>query len=281
MKLQHYLGGLEGLESIDFEKQVFVQPWEKRIFGIHVAMMGLSQHLDKALPQYPLDQVPTQFSSVWTWADLRKGAEAMNPFDYFKYRYYEKWLGGITEFFVQEGYITAEELDARTAAYLENPDTPRPEASQTAIDEQVIAYLRSGDPALREMDDQAKFRVGEAVRVKNAPVVDHTRLPGYLRDQVGVVEVVYPGNYAYFCSTGPDGLGEPMPVYCVRFDPQDIWGELAEPQLTVYADLYETYLEAASGTALETAAEEAIGEVSKPLNPVLNKVLSLFSTSKA
>ncbi len=42
MKLQHYIGGIEGLEPSSFEKKVFVQPWEERIFGIHVAMMGLS-----------------------------------------------------------------------------------------------------------------------------------------------------------------------------------------------------------------------------------------------
>ena len=47
MKLQHYLGGLEGLGPITIEKRVFVEVWEKRIFGIHTAMMALS-------PQLPL-----------------------------------------------------------------------------------------------------------------------------------------------------------------------------------------------------------------------------------
>ena len=77
--------------------------WEKRIFGIHVAMMGLSKHLGSAVPKYPVDEVPTTFKDKWTWADLRTGAEAMNPFDYFKFRYYEKWLGGITQFFIDRG----------------------------------------------------------------------------------------------------------------------------------------------------------------------------------
>jgi nitrile hydratase len=45
MKLQHSLGGLEGLGPVTFEKRVFVEPWEKRIFGIHVAMMALSSQL--------------------------------------------------------------------------------------------------------------------------------------------------------------------------------------------------------------------------------------------
>ena len=45
MKLQHYLGGLENLDPVNFETQVFVEPWEERIFGIHTAMMALSIHL--------------------------------------------------------------------------------------------------------------------------------------------------------------------------------------------------------------------------------------------
>ena len=79
-------------------------------------MMGLSNHLGSALPAYPIDEVPTAFKDEWTWADLRTGAEAMNPFDYFKFRYYEKWLGGITQFFVDKGYVTEEEARRRLAA---------------------------------------------------------------------------------------------------------------------------------------------------------------------
>ncbi len=116
MKLQHNLGGLEGLGPLNFETRVFVEPWETRIFGIHVAMMGLSKHLSESVPKYAMEKIPTEFKSIWTWADLRKGAEAMNPFDYFKYRYYEKWLGGISSFFVEQGYISQAELDAKTAA---------------------------------------------------------------------------------------------------------------------------------------------------------------------
>src|ERR1700756_1512248 len=119
MKLQHSLGGLEGLGPVTFEKRVFVEPWEKRIFGIHVAMMALSSQL-------PLPAVPSSFKTVWTWADLRKGAESLNPFDYFKYRYYEKWLGGISGYFVSQGYITQAELDARTQQFLSaSPPQPR------------------------------------------------------------------------------------------------------------------------------------------------------------
>jgi len=238
MKLQHYLGGLEGLPEIEsLEKRVFVQDWEKRIFGIHVAMMGLSNHLGSALPAYPIDEVPTTFKDEWTWADLRTGAEAMNPFDYFKYRYYEKWLGGITQFFLDKGYVTEEELAAKMAE-----SEPVDAEVKTEIDDQVIAYLRYGDDPRRDVA-HPKFAVGSTVRIANRPAGSHSRLPGYLRGRTGTVEHIFEGDYAYFVQTG-DGIGDPMPIYIVAFDPVEIWGPQAEdgPE-TLYAELFEAYLE--------------------------------------
>jgi nitrile hydratase beta subunit len=241
MKLQHYLGGLEGLpEPLNLEKRVFVEDWEKRIFGIHVAMMGLSNHLGSALPQYPIEEVPTAFKDEWTWADLRTGAEGMNPFDYFKFRYYEKWLGGVTQFFLDKGYVTEDELVSRQKE-LAADEAPESDAAP-AIDEQVEKYLRKGDSPRRDVA-HPKFAVGSRVRINNVPAAAHTRLPGYLRGREGTVERVFEGDYAYFCHTG-DGIGDPMPNYVVAFTPDELFGERAEPgQLTIYAELFEAYLE--------------------------------------
>lgn len=247
MKLQHNLAGLENLGAIDFQKRVFVLPWEERIFGIHVAMMALSNHLEKdAIPDYSLSSVPTTFKSFWTWGHLRKGAEAMNPFDYFKFRYYEKWLGGISGFFIDEGYITAEELDTKTALYLEDGNlgnAPLPELPAEAIDQQVIKYLKEGDSPQREVELTPKFAVGDQIRIKNVPPTDHTRLPGNLRGKIGTIDLVYDAPYTYFFPT-TDGLGEPMPVYSVKFTATELWGEMAEANNVYYNDLFETYLEA-------------------------------------
>ena len=157
MKLQHHLGGLEGLDPITPEKRVFVEPWEKTIFAIHTAMMGLSNHLG-------FKDVPTTFKDEWTWADLRKGAEAMPPFDYFRFRYYEKWLGGISGWFVAQGYVTADELEAKTKEYLADPMTAKPSGGDAKIDAQVRHYLETGDSPKRDLAEPAKFKVGDAVR---------------------------------------------------------------------------------------------------------------------
>ncbi len=238
MKLQHYLGGLEGLPApLTLEKRVFVEEWEKRIFGIHVAMMGLSTHLDSALPAYPISEVPTEFRDEWTWASLRTGAEAMNPFDYFKFRYYEKWLGGISQFFVDQGYVTEQEISA-----LIGDPAPAPVGGDPAIDEQVIDYLRRGDSPRRDIA-HPKFSVGDPVRIADVPAGSHTRLPGYLRARSGTVTRIFEGDYGYFVHTG-DGIGDPMPIYIVEFTPEELWGVRAEPGAnTLYAELFEAYLQ--------------------------------------
>jgi nitrile hydratase beta subunit len=236
MKLQHYLGGLESLGPVNYEKRVFVEPWEKRIFGIHVAMMALSSQL-------PLPPTASPFKTVWTWADLRKGAESLNPFDYFKYRYYEKWLGGISGYFIDKGYITEAELETRTKEFLSASPPAPSKGGDAAIDERIHTYLIVGDSPKRNGSVISKFAKGDKVYVKNVPTVEHTRLPGYLRERIGVVDTLYPGTYTYLTSTGPDGIGDAMPVYCVRFEPDEIWKGNTEKKVAIYADLYEAYLE--------------------------------------
>jgi hypothetical protein len=61
-----------------------------------------------------------------------------------------------------------------------------------------------------------------------------------------VIDVVYEGAY-HLPEAGADGIeAGPAPVYCVRFDPAELWGVLAEPGHTaVYADIWEHYLEPA------------------------------------
>jgi len=244
MKLQHALGGLENLGPVNTDVRVFVEEWEKRIFGIHTVMMAESTHLNGALPAYPVDSLPTTFKTTWTWASLRTGAEAMQPFDYFKYRYYEKWLMGIGQFFVDQGYITAQELSEKTGHFLASPGEALPVGPNPALRAQVVDYLLRGDSGLRARLAAPIFQVGQAVTVADPPAADHTRLPGYLRNKRGRIDAVYPGAFEYFVSTGPDGLEGPMPVYRVVFDASEIWGaSMSEPRTTIYADLFEVYLQ--------------------------------------
>lgn len=249
MKLQHNLAGLEGLDPINTETKVFVEDWEQRIFGIHTAMMALSNHLEKSTPDYDIDNLPTTFKSFWTWAHLRQGAENMHPFDYFRLRYYEKWLGGISGFFIEEGYITEEELNERTSELLklinDNEATALPEGGDPLIDAQIEKYLREGDSPKRDVTIAPKFSVGEKVRIKMVLSGEHSRLPGNLQGRVAKVAEVYDDNYTYFYATA-DGLGTPMPVYNLAFNTEDLWDKsLTEPGSIYYNDIFEAYIEPA------------------------------------
>src|SRR5215510_9282849 len=139
MRLPHYLGGLDNLEQINFvDKKVFMAELEKRIFGIHTVMMAESAHLANALQKYPIAQLPTTFKDTWTWASLPTGAESMQPFEYFKYRHYEKWLMVISQFFVDRGYVADEDLATLTEHYRANPAAPLPARPNQALKEQVV-----------------------------------------------------------------------------------------------------------------------------------------------
>ncbi|HEY4318211.1 MAG TPA: nitrile hydratase subunit beta [Herbaspirillum sp.] len=243
MKLQHALGGLENLGPVNLEKRVFVQGWEKRIFGIHTVMMAESAHLAESLPRYPVAQLPTAFKETWTWASLRTGAEGMQPFEYFKYRYYEKWLMGISQYFIDRGYIEADEFRRLMDDYRANPTAGFPQKPNPALKHQILDYLNRGDSGLRPLAATPRFAAGDTVTVADPAAADHTRLLGYLRNKKGVVREVYPGAFEYFVSTGPDGLEGAQHVFCVAFDAADIWGaDMCEPNTTIYADLFGVYL---------------------------------------
>ncbi|MEJ0039894.1 MAG: nitrile hydratase subunit beta [Gammaproteobacteria bacterium] len=247
MKLQHALGGLENLGPVNVEPKVFVQPWERRIFGIHTVMMAESSHLKDALPRYPVDSLPVSFKDTWTWASLRTGAEGMHPFEYFKFRYYEKWLMGISQFFIDKGYISPEELAEHITHYRDAPSATLPDKPNPALQGQIADYLMRGDSGLRDLKAPPRFADGQTVKVADPPAADHTRLPGYLRNKTGVIDEVYAGAFEYFVPTYPDGLSGPMPVYRVAFGAAEIWGpQLSEPGTTIYADLFEAYLRSPS-----------------------------------
>jgi nitrile hydratase beta subunit len=224
MKLQQYLGGLEGLGPVNVEKRVFVKPWEAQLFGVHVAMMG---------------------TRIWAWPDLRVLAEAMNPLDYFKYRYYIKWLGGMTAFLVERGYIDQEELDKRTQFFLEHSDAALPDVGNDKITDRVVDYLWTGDDLYRDVAVAPVFQVGDKVKVRDMPSSAHTRIPGYLRNKVGVVETVYPGAYLYWDKGPTDGINTPQATYNVRFDTCAIWPDIPDRGDTLYNDFFEAYLEPA------------------------------------
>jgi nitrile hydratase subunit beta len=88
------------------------------------------------------------------------------------------------------------------------------------------------------------LRPGTRVRTSSADPDHHTRLPRYLRGQVG--EIVYAGREWPLPDDVARGVAAPRAetVYTVRFTAAGLWGT---GRHTVLADLWESYLEQADG----------------------------------
>jgi nitrile hydratase len=80
--------------------------------------------------------------------------------------------------------------------------------------------------------------------MKNINPPTHTRLPRYTRGKTGTVEKVR-GHFVY-PDTNAHGAGEdPQWCYNVRFSAGELWGEDADPKISVFIDAFEPYLESA------------------------------------
>jgi hypothetical protein len=92
------------------------------------------------------------------------------------------------------------------------------------------------------MPATTRFAPHDAVIVQRMRPDHHNRCPRYVRGARGTIDVVcgedrVPGSARD--STAVE------PVYTVRFDSRDVWGDTDEPPFAVFVDLWESYLEAA------------------------------------
>ena len=106
----------------------------------------------------------------------------------------------------------------------------------------VAGVLAKGAPTDRVTASPASFSVGDCVRTSEAPADHHTRLPAYARGKVGCIAAVRAVHV--YPDTNSQGLGEqPQWLYSVAFKGTTLWGQDADPGLTVYVDAWEPYLE--------------------------------------
>jgi nitrile hydratase len=108
----------------------------------------------------------------------------------------------------------------------------------------VPVVVATGASARVAAEVAPQFKVGDSVRLRNHNPVTHTRLPGYLRGKMGVIEQDW-GVFA-FPDTHAHGLGEkPQHCYSVRFSAREVWGPTAAAPDTLRVDVFDDYMEAA------------------------------------
>jgi nitrile hydratase len=170
---------------------------------------------------------------------FRHGIERMEPADYLRAPYYERWLATIELNLIEGGFLTGEELDARMRLLRERPADTLPRGVAVAAERK--ARQQSSDAPLRV----SRFAVGDTVVARNVHPPGHTRLPRYARGKRGVIQRLHGAQI--FPDTNAHGLGEnPQPLYGVQFEARELWGEAAESRQTVSLDLWESYLEPAA-----------------------------------
>jgi len=205
----HDLGGRDGMGPVVVEQDepVYHEAWEGRVQGLTFAAMGAA---GAGTPAF------------------RHAIERMHPAHFFAATYYERWLTSAATLLVERGVVTQEELDAELAAEfaLAGPLRvhPLPEPGPDRTD--------------------ARFTLGDRVRVRNRHPLGHTRCPGYVRGHVG--EIVRYDGPCNFDDVEAHSDGKRVePLYCVRFEGRELWGDDAESSTSVCVDLFEDYLEPA------------------------------------
>jgi nitrile hydratase beta subunit len=215
----HDLGGQHGMGPVAPEKDepIFHAEWEKRALGITLSCGAFG---------------------AWTIDESRHARENLPPATYLSASYYEVWTRALETLLQRHGFVSATEL---SAGKMMNKGA---EPTRILKADMVPAVLAKGAPCDRPLDVPAEFSVGDLVRTKNFNPETHTRLPRYARAKRGTVEAVQ-GSYV-FPDDNAHGKGEnPQWVYTVVFDAAEIWGEGADPSLTVSIDAWENYLERA------------------------------------
>jgi nitrile hydratase subunit beta len=213
------LGGQMGFGPVAPEKDepIFHADWEKRALGVTLCSGAMG---------------------LWNIDESRHARESLHPADYYGSTYYEIWIKGLEVLLQRHGFVTGEELkEGRAIA-----KGAKPKRVLKAAD--VPAVLASGGPCDRPVNAQPRFKAGDRVRTRNINPQGHTRLPRYACGKQGVVEAQRGGFV--FPDSNAHGKGEaPQFVYTVAFPATEIWGEEADPTLTVSIDAWENYLEPA------------------------------------
>jgi nitrile hydratase len=221
----HDMGGLHSFGPVQLEadEPLFHAPWERRALGLTLAIGATGQ---------------------WNIDQSRSARESLPPATYLGSSYYRIWILALERLMVRRGLVTEHEL---AAGHLQTPALP---LARVLRAEAVDAALARGTPTERKTTAPARFAVGDRVRALNCHPAGHTRLPRYVRGQVGTVVLVH-GAHVFADRHAASAPGQPFDespqwLYTVAFDGQALWGEDAEPDLRVSVDAWESYLEPAA-----------------------------------
>lgn len=211
------LGGIMGFGrvAVEADEPWFHAAWERRAFGVTLAMGA---------------------TGAWNLDMSRHARESLHPAEYLTSSYYEIWTKGVEKLVVQTGLVSEEELRAQHAL------APPAPVQRILKADAVAAALAKGGPTERLAEHPARFAVGDRVLTRNINPTGHTRLPSYARAKRGVIERIH-GVFVFPDTNAHDRGENPQWLYTVRFSGSELWGDEADPTLTVSIDAWESYFE--------------------------------------
>ena len=214
----HDLGGRHGFGPVQPEEEghLFHADWEKRVLGTTLAAAALG---------------------YWNIDASRHARESLPPAVYYGSSYYEIWARALENMLVGSGEITPEELATCEVK------APGIRADRKLSAAKVPDVLAKGGPADRP-GPAPRFAIADQVKTRNHQPAGHTRLPGYARGCVGTVVALHGAHV--FPDSNANFAGEcPAPLYTVAFPAQELYGDDADPHLTVNIEAWEPYLDRA------------------------------------
>lgn len=213
----HDLGGLTGFGPVlaDKSEPVFHADWQRRIFALNMASLAFLGPVDRA----------------------RHAIERMSSLEYLTTGYYEHWIAAIVTMAKDLGYVTDREIATGQVGHRKPVPHPAPGAAM------IEGLIRGGMPANRD-DRRTKpaIELGAKVRARNIEITGHTRLVRYVRGKFGVVTALH-GSHVFPDTVAHDKGEQPQPLYTVRFEAKELWGDNVTRRDCVYIDLWESYLE--------------------------------------
>jgi nitrile hydratase len=223
----HDLGGMHGFGPVVVEpdEPVFHADWERRVFALTLAMGAWRR---------------------WNLDMSRDAREQMPPAEYLATSYYEHWLFGLELLLERHGFLARAETDRRVRGGDRAPGAPVEAQPGVLRRADVPRLLQNRRAARVDAPVAARFAAGDRVVARNLNPVGHTRIPRYVRGRQGVVDrdhgvFIFPDAHAA-------GAGQkPQHVYSVCFTARELWGPDGHPRDRVHVDLWDDYLDLASG----------------------------------
>ncbi|MEF8799859.1 MAG: nitrile hydratase subunit beta [Halolamina sp.] len=200
----HDLGGMDGFDDLPPDEPDDTSPFHEEWEGVTEALFltGLARGA------FNLDR-------------FRATLERQDPVYYLDTPYYERWQTGIESLFVDAGVVDAEALRERALAF-ERGEAEVPDESDPELTQELLAGVTESYGSDREAVEPA-FEAGDRVVVRNDHPRHHTRAPRYVRGVGGDVQE-HRGTHV-FPDDSAQGKERAVPVYNVRFDAAELWGE--------------------------------------------------------